>query len=541
MSTRVPYKSKTSQPKRRETIGVPSRKSLQHYDNSDKDPDPSDADSHSSHTSHSSNDSSSTDDPQDPSDPSDDDDSDNSRKRKGRKHNNKDKNYDHDSKMSKTIQDKLRLLNTLRTQMQQKHKYLGLTARPLDSKLHQFYVFYTDVNTIFDNVDLSVLIKNKLISKEEIFTMITQDMTSAYAKTFLTELQQESKNRSQVPDNHDWKKVTKNLDSYFTYIASQVFNEKEIQRLKSTLFDIPKGSLSVSQLYTKVHTIYTVSRLLAPRFACDPVNEATSSEAFMRSLNRKVENALDTKFNRFEYGFTTTGILRWFRKEGELEEQRIFPQGYTSNTDTPKNRSNVNFSALTEQESESDNDFDQSTSEDDEHAMLAYIKHKKKFQQNNRRFNNRNPKHKFNNNPVMKSLNNIEQTLQQQTLQFQQGLPNRPQPNTFPSLNKPQTSHDTRLEWFRDKRCINCGDKNCHVKVCKKPKDLEAIDKVFKEIKNKHSSKLNEIRELQEFHEQLSMLGCDDTSDSHDNSEQEQSSLHMIQRQPVNQHEPDFQ
>ena len=85
--------------------------------------------------------------------------------------------------------------------------------------------------------------------------------------------------------------------------------------------------------------------LLAPRFACDPVNEATSGEAFMSKLNLKVETALTTRMNHEGYGYTTIGILRWLRNKGELEEQRIFPQGYLTDTNHTRSK-NTRFGVL---------------------------------------------------------------------------------------------------------------------------------------------------------------------------------------------------
>ena len=58
----------------------------------------------------------------------------------------------------------------------------------IDNKLQKFYSFHTEVTTIFNSVDLNVLIMSGMITKPEIFQMVIEHMTAGYAKMILTEL-----------------------------------------------------------------------------------------------------------------------------------------------------------------------------------------------------------------------------------------------------------------------------------------------------------------------------------------------------------------
>jgi hypothetical protein len=59
-----------------------------------------------------------------------------------------------------------------------------------------------------------------------------------------------------------------------------------------------------------------------------------------------------------------------------------------------------------------------------------------------------------------------------------------PRPPSNPSLVSPTVPHQTRINWFKARRCVNCGGEGHNVRACTKPKNIAAIDAVFKEVKN---------------------------------------------------------
>ena len=557
-SQQINYKKRTSLPNRRDTIGVPSRHSLQPINSSTDSDSNSDKNTNNTHKTNSTNSSSESSDTDEDSEPSDSDNSDTSKRRKRKRKKRKAKEREKQKEITRAVQEKMKILNTVRQTMQQKHKYAGNTNKTLEVKLYAFMVFHTDVTNVMEGVDVTILFKNKQITQQEIFKMITEDMTIGYAKTILLELQQEAKLKSDAPDNHNWEKVTTNLETYFTYVASQVFNEQEIMKMKSTLFTIPKGQFNISTLYFKVHIIYVVSKLLAPRFSCDPINEATAAEAFMKSLNQKIENILTMKMNQEEYTFTTAGILRWFRKIGEQTEQRLFPKGYEQpftprlNTLKDNGAGSSALETIPDLISASESEFSDA---DEEQQYLAYMNNdrRKRLYKNRNQYRNDNRNRQFNQDrrprpsdnkqiyalDTIENINNQLQQLQQQTLQFQQGsLPPRPPANTNPSLVPPQITHDVRMEWLRDRKCLNCGSPSCSVKQCQKPKDMVAIRKVFDVLKNKRTATISELHEMEESLSQLYEIDEQNKSETQPNPEEKFN--HQFQNIQLEDSDSDF-
>lgn len=490
---------------------------------------PNDSDSESTDTSDKTDSTEYSSNPKGDSEPSDSQNSDDSinRKRKRKRHEIRRKNKQKDK--SNTIQNKMKILNTIRQHMKLKDKYYGNTNDPLESKLYRFMLFHTEVTNVMEGVDISILFDNKLITKQEVFKMITEDMTQGYAKTMLLELQQEAKLQSNTSDNHNWEKVTTNLESYFTYIASQIFNEQEVMKMKSTIFSITKGQFSVSTLYFKIHTIYTVSKLLAPRFSCDPINEATAAEAFTKSLYYRIENVLTNKMNQENYTFTTIGILRWFRKYGELTEQRLFPTGYQNNityktggsrsenpqkfiTNNPMNYNRTKHDTtltLTTTSSNPDPEGEEELKSNPKAISsqeLTYMSQDTLERIRDKEHQHTNDSHQtvkpptVTDNPLTHQPTNKD-TINDANLQHQQISTN--------PLTIAQITHETRMSWLKDRKCINCGKPECQVKQCTKPKDTAAISKIFDELKRRRSNAVNELTEMNETLSQLSTLNSE--------------------------------
>jgi hypothetical protein len=297
------------------------------------------------------------------------------------------------------------------------------------------------------------------------------------------------------------------MESYFTFVAGEVFNEDEIRNMKTTLFKIDQGTLTVANLYRTIYIIHMVSGLLAAKFCGEPVSEATAAEVFLGALDPKIEILLKLEMDRNLYAYNTDGILRWFRKQGEIIEKRLYPNGFS----TKFRKFNMLFAEDRAEDGLYEPEPEPEPGElEDEH--LSYAQNSK-FAHRRRRKDqshfSRTPQNKidsFNSLDVDMKTEAVA-VLQQQMHEMSskldqlcsmQGNVSRPLPN--PSLVSPSVPHETRKLWFREKKCVNCGDANHQYKACTKPIDKIGIDKVFRERLTNYNKRRDEAKK------QLTML-----------------------------------
>ena len=343
---------------------------------------------------------------------------------------------------------------------------------------------------------IQVLIENGTLTLAGVLATVKDALTSHHVYNELEDLLYSHAAGNDSGAEHTWLSVTESVESFLAFVARSSFEEREIQSLGEMLVSLPVGQYSSNFLLLTIKTYQRCSTILARVFHVESISDAQAASAFLKALNPRVRTKVDSLMHQHGYSRTTTGMLNWLRTETARIEISLgidsekLPQGYNERrTQFDNNRNTVRFNQISDTVPRNQ----QPRSNPYDHLQYAEsMDYSGPPLTDSTSVNNHDP-------VDLRGGRNSESLAELKTFQRSDHSSTRPNytQNKYPPRNQTYTPYrsqspalrspdpknitdEIRQKWFRDGKCVNCGDASHKVGNCPLPKhDQNAISRVF--------------------------------------------------------------